>query len=309
MVASFAGCAKINHVTKGTIRAIHEVKDGSWETGGIAGSLQGEDGEGEAETAFVDKSVLDKEFEAGTYGGVEFKSMEDVVKYYVEAYDYTKTLTASYTDNGKKIEGYKLMGDENLRVENLLVEGKANGMVDKLVPGILGTVFKPWPKGLVPSTKYTAAEDAQEVFDKSKSHLTADDVLACNVTDNGDGTITIVIQPKAQILSMPGEDSQGRFFNVLGDISATVEQVGVTFSQGGINDNFVVNYAGGTGTVKIDTKTKEITEAHYVMNVHIDVTHANIKIIKDKSASMDIVYTNDYPCPEKTMNDVKLIRN
>ena len=39
--------------------------------------------------------VID-EFKAGTYGGKEFKTQEDVVNYYKECYDYTKTLTADY---------------------------------------------------------------------------------------------------------------------------------------------------------------------------------------------------------------------
>ena len=40
-------------------------------------------------------AVID-EFKAGTYGGKEFKTQEDVVNYYKECYDYTKTLTAEY---------------------------------------------------------------------------------------------------------------------------------------------------------------------------------------------------------------------
>ena len=37
----------------------------------------------------------------------------------------------------------------------------------------------------------------------------------------------MVIQPKAAEMSMRGEDSQGDFFEVLGDISATVAQIDV----------------------------------------------------------------------------------
>ena len=86
LVASLAGCAKLNYVTNGTITAIQEVKSGDWKNAG-------KDGEADA-AAEEDVSVLDKPFEAGTYGGVEFKSLEDVANYYVEAYNYTKTLTA-----------------------------------------------------------------------------------------------------------------------------------------------------------------------------------------------------------------------
>lgn len=68
LVASLAGCAKLNYVTNGTITAIQEVKSGDWKNAG-------KDGEADA-AAEEDASVLDKPFEAGTYGGVEFKSLK-----------------------------------------------------------------------------------------------------------------------------------------------------------------------------------------------------------------------------------------
>ena len=99
---------------------------------------------------------------------------------------------------------------------------------------------------------------------------------------------------------MPMEDSQGRFFNVLGDISSTVNQISVlSFSQGTIDENFVVNYKGGSGTVTIDTKTGEVIAADYTMLVHIDVQHANVLVLKDKSASLDITYSNHYPADDE----------
>ena len=87
LVASLAGCAKINYVTNGTITAIQEVKSGEWKNAGNE--------EGAAEE-YVDTSVLETPFAAGTYGGVEFSSVEDVVNYDVEAYDYTKTYTLMF---------------------------------------------------------------------------------------------------------------------------------------------------------------------------------------------------------------------
>lgn len=259
------------------------------------------------EEEFVDEPKIEA-FKADTYGGVEFGSMDDVVNYYVECYNNTKTVVADYTENGEAKKFYGLLGDENLVVENLLVEGKANATIDKLVPGILSSVFKGGVKSLAPSNSIDPEWDYQEVegqenIDRKVSHLTVDDVLAANVTDNGDGTITLQIQPKAALLAMPGQDSQGRFFNVLGDISGVVNDIGIIkFEQGGVNDNFVVNYAGGVGTIKIDTAKKQVVEADYVMNVHINVTHATVTVIKDKNASLDIIYTNHFPASDDYLN-------
>lgn len=263
----------------------------------------------ESEKAFEDVSVLDSEFKAGTYGGVNFSSQEDVVNYYVECYNNTKTMTVDGAYEGSPIQMYKLLGDENIEINNLLVEGKSNDTINKLVPGIVGGLFTGGVKSLSPGNSLEPKNDFQETSDGTKidrtvSHLTNDDILACNVTDNGDGTITLVLQPKAQILAMPGEDSQGRFFNVLGDISGVVSSISVlSFSQGTIDENFVVNYAGGTGTIKINVANKEIVEADYVMNVHIDVQHANVAILKDKKASLDIVYTNHFPADTTYLTD------
>ncbi|MBQ3903666.1 MAG: hypothetical protein II744_01700 [Eubacterium sp.] len=260
-----------------------------------------------AGAATEDVAKID-EFVAGTYGGKDFQSVDDVVKYYVEVFDYNKTLTANYKENGESKTYYKLLGDENLSVENLLIEGKSNSMINNLVPGILGGIFKGNVKGLPPSDNRDPNLDTRDdgKIDERHSHLTADDVLAANVKDNGDGTITIQIQPKAVILSMPDADAQGRFFNVLGDISGTVESISVlSFASGTIDENFVVNYQGGVGTIKIDTKTNEVIEADYEMDVHIDVKHANVAVIKDKNASLDIIYTNHFPASDDYLKEMK----
>lgn len=265
------------------------------------------------EKEFVDEVKIDK-FKPGTYGGIEFNSVDDVVKFYVECFNYNKTLTASYTENGEAKTYYKLLGDENLSVQNLLVEGKENATINKLVPGILGGLFKGAPKGLPPAANRDPVYDIRDdgpngtKLDEKESHLTADDVLACNVVENEDGTINITIQPKAAYLSMADQDSQGRFFNVLGDISGTVNSIKIlSFSQGTIDENFVVNYAGGSGTVTVNPKTKEITAADFEMDVHIDVKHANVTVIKDKSASLDIVYTNHFPASDEFLKESRNI--
>jgi hypothetical protein len=253
-----------------------------------------------------DVSVLETSFEAGTYGGVEFGSPEDVVNYYVKSFNYTKTLTAEYKENGETKTYYKLLADEDLKVENLLVEGKSSDIVNKLVPSILGQLFAGSPKGIPPAANRDRNLDERDdgpdgsKIPQQESHLTAEDVLDCNVEEVDAHTIKITIQPKGVVLSMADQDAQGRFFNVLGDISSTVNSISVlSFSEGTIEENFVVNYQGGTGVVTIDTTTGEIIEADYTMKVHIDVKHANVAVLKNKNASLDIVYTNHAPASDE----------
>lgn len=265
------------------------------------------DNSGPAE--FVDEVKID-EFKSGTYGGKDFSSVDDVVNYYVECYDHTKTVLAPVTYEGEPKDFYKLLGEESLEVTNLLVEGKSNATINNLVPGVVGGLFSGWPKALPPSVSNEPEWDKTESgISFTTSALTPDDVLMANVVDNGDGTINITIQPKAVYLAMPGEDSQGKFFNVLGDISSTVESISIlSFSQGTVNDNFVVNYAGGSGTVTIDTKTNEIVSADYTMNVHIDIQHANVAVLKDKSASLDVIYKNTFPASDEYLNSKGTVR-
>lgn len=258
-------------------------------------------------TQSSDEPVIDA-FKAGTYGGVDFQTIDDVVNYYVEAYNYTKTLTAKYEENGEEKTYYKLLGDENLSVKNILIEGKSNSIIEGIVPTVVKQLFsqniKPLSPGDNRDPKLDTRNDGQ--LDLTKCMLKPEDVLEANVKDNGDGTIDITIQPKAAVLSMPGEDSQGRFFNVLGDISSTVESIEqLSFSEGTIEENFVVNYQGGTGTVTINTKTKEITKADYMMKVHIDAKHACIAVLKDKSGSLDVEYTNHFPATDDYLKTTK----
>lgn len=305
IASSFAGCAKINYVTDGAIQAIHEIKDGSWketdtDTGEQAGS--------------ADDPVVIDAFVADTYGGVEFNSIEDVANYYKEAYDYTKSLTAEYIDeDGNTQTFYKLLGDEVLNVGSVIIEGSENAVINKLVPGIVNQLFSANTYGLVPCYNRNPDLDNNLEDDTRKSDhdfrtsmITADDILEANVTDNGDGTITLVIQPKAGEMSMRGEDSQGRFFEVLGDISGVVSQIDIiSFAEGTAEDNVLVTYKGSTATVKIDTATKEIIEADYEMVANVAVNHATVTVIKDKSASLVITYTNHYPASDEYLKDKK----
>ena len=274
--------------------------------GGDSESKVYEDSSDSTSTSTSTEGYVIDEFVAGTYGGVDFESMEDVVNYYVEAYNYTKTLTATYDDNGTTATYYKLLGEEALTVENVLVEGSANSMIDSLVPSILDSLFSGSVKGLPPSGSLVSGSDTivDGTIDVNTALLEAEDVAMASVVDNGDGTITISIQPEEVVLSYPGQDAQGHFFNTLGDITSTVESISIlSFSEGTIDENFVVTYSGGYGTITIDTSTMEITEAYYEMLVHVDVQHACVAVITDKSASLDIVYTNTFPASDEFLEE------
>ena len=245
------------------------------------------------------ESVQIDEFKAATYGGVEFKTMEDVVKYYVAAYDKTKAKTATYSTPDGSQTWYEMLGEEKLQVGEILIEGKSNSIIDGLVPGIVGGLFAAAPQPLPPADTRDPAADTFKT-----SSLTAEDVLAANVKDNGDGTITIQIQPKAVNMSSKGADAQGRFFNTLGDIGPTVESISVlTWASGTTEENCKVEYANGVGTITIDTASGEIVKADYHMLADVTVQHANVAVIKDKSATLKITYDLTFPVSDEFLKE------
>lgn len=258
-----------------------------------------------------DESVLETEFKAGTYAGIEFKSEEDVINFYKEAYDYSKTLTAQYTDkDGNTQTYYKLLGEEKLEVGNIMIDGSSNAMINNLVPGIVDGLYSPGLNGLVPSTNRDPKLDTDAWDGNGESLATSrivpEDILACNIADNGDGTVTVQLQPKAVNMSMPGKDAQGHVFQSLGAIDKTVDSISqLSWSQGTTADNCIVDYKNGVATVTIDPKTKEIVKAEYEMKAYVSVTHANILVIKDKSASLDVTMKWSYPASAEYLMESK----
>ena len=195
-------------------------------------------------------------FAEGTYGGVSFASDADVVKYYAEAYNKTKAQTKEYVlDSGETVTC------------------------------------------LAPSASREPAADTDEDGQSLQTCLLVpEDVIATNVKDNNDGTITLQLQPKEVNMSHKGKDAQGHLFNSLGAIDSVVDSIDLLkWETGTTAENCLVNYKGGYATVTIDTASGLITTADYHMEAHISVNHANVTVLKDKSANLLVTYDVHYP--------------
>ena len=300
LILALTGCAKISYVAGGTISAIREVNDGSWK-------------EAQQETIDIGEpsEVIIDPFVAGTYGGIEFATQDDVVNYYIECYNNTKAQTANYIDkDGNTQVLYAFLGDEKMTVDKMLVEGSENPTLNKLVPGMVSAGFVYNSYGLPPcnnrnplidNTNENEADPGK--YDFRETYFKPEYCLASNVTENADGTITIVIQPKDASMSARGADSQGSFFSVLNDLGETVDNLFndynmLSWASGSTYENCTVNYQGGTGKVTIDPETKTIVAADYHMNVYVELKHANVSVIKDKSGSLLISYDMHFPATD-----------
>ena len=281
---------EINYFYSAMNNASIALKDGSWKNAG--------------KTEPAENADLESAFVAGKYGGVEFKTVEDVVKYYVEAYNKTKAKTASYTDDqGNKQTYYAMLGTEELKINNVLVEGKENTIINKLVPSVVDSLFKPNVYGLPPCANRDPNHDVDENGESMQtSRITPDDIMNCSVKDNGDGTITITLVPKEAQMSHKGLDTHGRVFNTLGGIDKTVDSISVlSWASGTTAENCNVLYSKSTAVAKIDVASGEIVEADYNLNIDINVQHANVTILQDKNASLNISYKQHFPADDEYM--------
>ena len=187
LIFSFSGCAKISYIANGTATAIAEIKSREWKSTDT----------GTAANVNDDLAVID-EFVPGTYGSIEFNTVDDVAQCYVDAFNKTKSKTAMYIDEeGNKTEMYAFAGTKEIIVTDLLVDGKENSVINNLVPQLLGSLYKPTIGGLQPCNDREPSKDVDENGNSLlQTRTTGDDLLTANVTDNGDGTITIIMQPK-----------------------------------------------------------------------------------------------------------------
>lgn len=297
LLLSLSGCAKLSYIANGTMSAIGRVNDGSWK----------EENQQTVEKTEENKVVIDT-FKEGTYGGKEFKTQDDAVNYYTECYNNTKAKTAVYTDkDGNSFTYYDCLSEEKLTVDEILVDGSRNEMLNNTVPNIVKGAFPKGIYGLPPSNNRDPLLDNTNMnaenpgdYDFRTSHFKPEYCLACNVADNQDGTITMTIQPKDGSMSARGADSQGSFFEVLKNLGETVAGLfndydALSWASGTTEENCTVAYQGGTGKVTIDTKTNLIVSADYEMKVFVEVNHANISVIKDKSGALYITHYIHYP--------------
>lgn len=304
---SFTGCAKISYVAGGTFNAIKEVNNGSWK----------ESSQSDVQKVGENVAVIDA-FKAGTYGSVDFNTEADVVNYFVECYNNTKAQTASYIDaDGNTQEYYAFLAEESLSIDDILIDGSSNEMLNNVVPGIVSTAFVKGVYGLPPSNNRDPLLDNDNMeagnpgaYDYRTSYFTPEYCLACNVSENNDGTITMVIQPKDASMSVRGADSQGSFFEVLKDLGGTVAGIFndydmLSWASGTTDENCRVDYKGGTGTFIIDTASNTIITADYHMNVFVAVNHANVSVIKDKSGAIYISHNIHYPASDEYLMETK----
>ena len=115
------------------------------------------------------------------------------------------------------------------------------------------------------------------------------------------------MQPKLVNMSRVGLDSQGKFYTTLNDVGEIVDMVDAfSWASGTTEENCKVIYKGGTVIVTIDTVSGEITEAHYNMIAYVDIKHANIAVIHDKSMSAVVDYRCSFPCSDEFYDKVNV---
>ena len=252
-------------------------------------------------------------FTPGQYAGVDFKTQEEVVQYYIDAYNKTKNQTAQYKDaDGNTQTFYKMVGTEDLNVEegSLMIDGSpANNMVQGLIPQVLGGIFQPNVNSLPPCGNRNPNEDKDENGDLlTECRVKQEDVDSVSVEEK-DGKVVLTIMPKAVNMSHKGLDAQGHFFNSLGAIDNTINDLGVGWASGTTAENCIVNYEGGTVVATIDPATGEIVEADYTMTVTLDISHVNFMILKDRGAALTLVYKQHFPADDDyLMKSKKLVR-
>ena len=176
-------------------------------------------------------------------------------------------------------------GHDTMSCEYVQIDGKDNSAVKSLADGFMkatGTNMDLPP--------YKGEDNPMECL------LTTADIDSATYKDNGDGTATIKIVPKAAENARFKADPQGKSFNVMEDVAGALANISaITWSEGDANSNVKLTEKDGYIEVTYNKDTKMMTKADYVLVTYADVTHANVLILRDKSASVKFVYTMTYP--------------
>ncbi|MBQ9228945.1 MAG: hypothetical protein IJ168_08970 [Eubacterium sp.] len=295
LASSLAGCAKLSYVSSGVSQAISEIKSGEWQQ--------------VAEEVTTDDEPVIEPFTAGTYGGIAMETIDDLVNYYNECYNKTKAKTAQYINaDGETVEWYAFGGSKEITISDILVDGKSNSVINNLVPQLLSSLYHPTLAGLQPCMNEDPTQDNDENgASLLTSRVTADDLLTANAVDNGDGTVTLTMQPKLTEMSHCGLDPQGRMFTSLNDLGAVVDAVSVfSWASGTTDENVRVTYKGGTAKVTIDVASGEIIEATYIMKAYVKIQHANIAVVHDKSATATVDYICIFPATQEFYDSINI---
>ena len=199
---------------------------------------------------------------------------------------YKDVYKTSYAKVGKGVT-------EDLVVPTIKIDGKEQGAVTKIVNAVKGSLFKP-SNGELPPLSWPD----QGFNNNGESPLLESDIKSASWKDNGNGTATIKITPVASKNSARGKDAQGRAFNTLGTgISAVVkefESKGLSWASGNADSNVVLDYDGGYIEVTYNTSNNTITKGYWEMIVNVQVNHATLLVLKDKSLSATLTYKNTY---------------
>lgn len=199
-------------------------------------------------------------------------SKEDIVAEYVKVYNTTKK-AGTFT------------GHDTMALTSVLIDGKENSMVKSLAAGIVKADAKDMQ--LPP---YTDSNPGMECM------ITAADIAEATYKDNGDGTATIKIVPISCKNSKRFEDAQGKMFNVMEDVKSTVDGISlISWAEGDTDSNVVLTCDGGYAEVTYNKDTKMMTAADYTLITIADVQHANVAILKNKSATATFDYKMLFP--------------
>ena len=123
---------------------------------------------------------------------------EDAVKYYVEAYNKTKAETAEFNTPDGKQTWSAFIGDEDLKINSVIIDGNENKTINSMVPGIVGGIFHSGTSALPPTAGKVQKDDVDEkgnscIFETITNKWTEE--LARSVTMSCGASVSVSLYP------------------------------------------------------------------------------------------------------------------